>query len=76
MTAHRKPKATAMPSMPITSSAIGSSGANLRHAMMSAYIVSAPMAFAPTNAPLIARKIITRFMKPILHGVTHDIAIR
>jgi hypothetical protein len=76
MTAHRKPKAAAMPSIPIASNASGSSGANMRHATMSAYIISAPIALAATNAPLIARNIRTRFMKPILHGVAHDLAIR
>jgi hypothetical protein len=43
---------------------------------MSAYMTSAPIALAATNAPLIAKKISTRFMKPILHGVTHDLTIR
>ena len=76
MTAHRKPKAAATPSMPITSRASGSSGANVRHATISAYITSAPMALAVTNTPLIAKKISTRFMNPILHGVAHDLAIR
>ena len=76
MTAHRKAKAAAMPSMPIASSANGSSGAYMRHATISAYITSAPIAFAATNAPLIARNISTRFMKPILHGVADDLAIR
>jgi len=75
MTAHRKPKAAATPSIPIASNASGSSGANARHATMSAYIVSAPIALAATNAPLIARNIRTRFMNPILHGVADDIAI-
>lgn len=76
MTAHRKTKATATPSIPITNSASGSSGANARHAVMSAYIVSAPIALAATNTPLIAKKISTRFMKPIIHGVAYDLAIR
>lgn len=76
MTAHRKQKAAATPSIPIARSARGSSGANVRHATMSAYIVSAPIALAATNAPLIAKKISTRFMKPILHGVADDLAIR
>jgi hypothetical protein len=75
MTAHKKPKADAIPSIPITSSAIGSSSANVRHATMSAYITSAPIALAATNATLIVRNISTRFMKPILHGVADDLAI-
>lgn len=73
MSAHRNAKAAAMPTRPIANIASGSSGANLRHAITSEYITSAPIALAATNAQLIARNIKTRFIKQILHGVADDL---